>query len=183
MSLWFFLHESAYDHITQREENIDYDAWNIQHHTNLFETSYCVPLREATWPKNHYPTYIPLFQHWHFSFPVDISFGWPPKSVTHHYQHKYWNIFFISWCHYHSTHVKFPKINSFLSIQLWTFFFSNSQILIFTDAIVWTFCFLIQLLNFSLVFLFVLQLCFVLALQPYAWYNSVKSLFLKFAVI
>ena len=103
-----------------REKNIDRDACSIQHHTNSSEISYYGPLMEAAWPENHHPIYIPLFQRRRFSFPIDINFGWPRKSVTHPYQHKYWNTLFLVF-HYHSTHIKLPKINSFLSIQLQTF--------------------------------------------------------------
>ena len=37
--------------------------------------------------------------------------------MTHPNQHKYWNILLLDF-HYHSTHIKFQKLNSFLSIQL-----------------------------------------------------------------
>ena len=64
----------------------------------------------------------------------------------------------------------------FLPIQLSTILLLNFTLtLIFTNIIIrmfYFFCFLIQLLNFSLVFFsFDLQLCFVLSLQPYTWYN------------
>ena len=78
------------------------------------------PLMEPAWPENHHPIYHSLFQRRRFSFPVDTNFGWPRKSVIHPDQHKYWNILFLDF-HYHSTHIKCPKINSFLSIQLRTF--------------------------------------------------------------
>ena len=101
---------------TSREEH-----WPrcLQHSTshNSSETSYYNPLMEAGWPENHHPTYIPPFQCQHFSFPIDINFS---KSVIHLYQPKYWNTLFLDF-HYHSAHIKFHKINSFLSIQLWTF--------------------------------------------------------------
>ena len=101
-----------------REKNINHDTCSIQHHTNLSETSYYGPLMETAGPENHHPTYIPPFQCRSFSFPININFDWPHKF--HPYQHKYRNILFLDF-HYHSTHIKFPKINSFLSIQLGTF--------------------------------------------------------------
>ena len=67
------------------------------------------------------PINIQLFQRRRFPFPVDINFGWPRKYGTLPYQYKYWNIL-ISRFPYHSTCVKFPKINLFLSIQQRTFF-------------------------------------------------------------
>ena len=96
--------------------------WHLQHSTSqkIVLTFLVRPLMEPSWPENHYPTYIPLFQHQCFSFPLNINFGWLCKSVTHHYQHKYWNIFILDF-HYNSTHIKFPKINSFLFIRLQTF--------------------------------------------------------------
>ena len=76
-----------------------------------------------------------------FSFPVGLNFGWPRKSVTHLYQHKYWNIF-ISWFYYHSAQIKFPKINLFLRIQQLNILLLNfTHIFIFTNTIIWTFCF------------------------------------------
>ena len=69
------------------------------------------PLMEAAWPENHHSIYMPLSQRRRFFFSVDINYGWPRKSVTNT------NIgtFFLDF-HYHSTHIKIPKINSFLSI-------------------------------------------------------------------
>ena len=77
-------------------------------------------LTMALWWKPHdlritTPTYIQPFQCWHFSFPININFGWPCKSVIHPYQHKYWNILLLDF-HYHTIHIKFPNIDSFLSI-------------------------------------------------------------------
>ena len=70
------------------------------------------------------------------------NFGWLHKPLTHPYQHKYRNIF-ISWFYYHSTHVKIPKINSFLPIWLLNILLLNfTHIFIFTNTIIWTFCFL-----------------------------------------
>ena len=161
MSLWFFLHESAYEHTTvaalpgsahpsgwnvtlylqfkrffsffhpisnlphqsfwgrfnpkrdykmvyesskgssaprPQEKNIDRDACSIQHHTNPSD------------PRITTPTYIQSFQRRCFSFPIDINFGWPHTSVTHPYQHKYWNILLLAF-HNYSTPIKFPKFN------------------------------------------------------------------------
>ena len=70
---------------------------------------------------------------------------------------------FISQFYYDSRHIKIPKINSFLPIQLPNILLLNfTHIFIFTNTIVWTFCFfclLKWLLNISLVMLFDLQLC------------------------
>ena len=37
---------------------------------------------EAAWPENYHSTNIPLFQRRRFSFPIDINFGQPRKSVS-----------------------------------------------------------------------------------------------------
>ena len=88
---------------TLREKHWLHNVYSIQHHTFLSD------LRIIT------PTYIQPFQCWHY-----INFGWLHKSVIHPYQRKYWNILLLVF-HYHSTPVKFPKFNLFLSMQLWTF--------------------------------------------------------------
>ena len=64
---------------------------SLQHSTSRkFVLTFLLrPLMEAAWPENHHLIYIPPFQRWRFSFPIDINFGWPRKSVTHPYQHKY----------------------------------------------------------------------------------------------
>ena len=146
------------------------EEYRPQHSTshNSSETSYYGPLMEA---ENHHPTHIPLFQRWRFSFPIDINFGWPRKSVTHPYQHKYWNILLFDF-HYHSTHIKFPKINSFLSIQIRTFSSQFHRHFVFTNQIVWTLCFLfinIIVKFFTCLLVWFAVLCFVLSLQPYAY--------------
>ena len=51
---------------------------------------------ETSWPENPTPTNIPLFQRRHFSFPIDINFGRLRKTLTHPYQHNYWNIVYFS---------------------------------------------------------------------------------------
>ena len=99
-------------------------AYNIQLHTIPILNSQMRLLIKTTWPENHHPTFILFLQHQCF-FPVDINFGWPRKSLTHPYQHKYWNILFPDSTP--SQRIKFPKINSFLSIQRRTFFFSISH--------------------------------------------------------
>ena len=103
------------------QEYINHNACSIQHHTSCLKL-----LTMALWWKPHdaritTPTYISPFQHQHFFFPIDINFSWLHKSVTNSYLHKYWNILLLC-CHYHSALIKFPKINLFLSIQLWTFY-------------------------------------------------------------
>ena len=88
-------------------------AFNItQTHLKFLTTAL---LTEAAWPENHQPTYITLLQRQCFSFPVSINFGWSRKSVIHPFQHKYWNVLLLDF-HFHSTHINFPKFNSFLSI-------------------------------------------------------------------
>ena len=96
-------------------------------------------------PHLHFTSSAPAF-----SFPVDINFGWPRNPLTYPYQHKYWNIF-IARFYYHTTHVKIPKINSFLSRQspniLSSLFHSNSHIHRYNclKVLFFFFVFLIQL--------------------------------------
>ena len=55
--------------------------------------------------------------------------------------------------------------------------FSYTDILIFTNTIVWTFCFLfvnIIIKFFNCLLVWFATLCFVLSLQPYAWYNIIQ---------
>ena len=147
------------------EKNIDRDACSIQHHTNSSKFSYYGPLMKAAWSENHHPTYIPPFQRRRFSFPIDINFGWLRKYVTHPYQHKYRNILLLDF-NYHSTCVKLPKVNWFLSLQLRSF---SPQFQTFTNTIVWTFCLLfvnIIVKFFTCLLVWFATLYFVLSLQP-----------------
>ena len=115
---------------------------------------------EATLPENHHPTNIPPFERRCFSFPIDVNFGLPCKTVSHPYQHKYWNVLLLDF-HYHSIRIKFPKIKSFLSIQLANIFFSFSQTFLYSPTQLFepfVSCLLIYK-NISLAFLFDLQLC------------------------
>ena len=72
--------------------------------------------------------------------------------MTLPYQRKYWNNFIFQF-YYHSTHVKIPKINSFLPIQL-----LNILLLNFTHIFIFKFSHFVSLfvhtvVTFSLVFL------------------------------
>ena len=116
-------------------KNAQPDAWistgdtcNIQHHTAVL----------LTFLLQHSISSTPAF-----SFPVDINFGWPRKSVTQSNQHKYWNIY-ISQFYNNSTHVNFPKLNSLLPIQLPNILLLNfKHILIITNTIIRIFLFLL----------------------------------------
>ena len=96
-----------------------------------------------------------------FSFPIDINFSWPCKSVTHSYQYKYWNILNFTTIQLTSKFLK--SIHSYqynyrtFYFSIWhTFLYSPTQLL----EHFYFFCLLIQLLNFSIDFLsFNLHLC------------------------
>ena len=117
------------------------------------------------------PTYIPPFQRRRFFFPVDINFGWPSKSVTHPYQHNYWNILLLDF-HYHSTHIKIPKFYSFLSIQPRTFFSQIHRHSYIHQHKCLNLCFLfvnIIIKIFTCLFVWFATLCVVLSFQPHAY--------------
>ena len=150
------------------------DTRNVQHNTIFVLTFLLRLLMETAWPEN-YPSHLHSTSSMSaFSFPVDMNFGWPRKAATHSYQHKY----FISQFYNHSTHIKLPKINAFLPIQLPNILLLNlTHVLITTNTIINTFLFLL-FVNIVVKFfpcLFVVWFaspCFVLSLQPYAWYNK-----------
>ena len=133
----------------------------LQHSTsyNSSEISYYSLLMEAARPENHTPIYIPPFQHRCFSFLIDINLGWLHKSMTHPYQHIYWNILLLDF-HYHSTknnyQYNYKRLLNFI------------EILIFTNTVVWTFCFLfvniiIKLFTYVLVWFATVFFCPFLA--------------------
>ena len=120
----------------------DFEKWTSTTMPAAFNinTTHLKLLTMALWWEPHDPriTTPPTFHGWYaikpkqstnlrsnfstpiFSLPCWYKLWLTAKSVTHPYQHKYWNILLLNF-HSHSPHIKFPKINSFLSIQLRTF--------------------------------------------------------------
>ena len=145
----------------------------------------CLYLLTAAFERNHMTQESP--PHLHsisstptFCFPVDINFGWLHKSVTHHYQHKYWNILFLSFTTIQHTSNFQKLINSYqynywifyLSISL-TFSCSSTQLLehfyfsLFVNSVVKFFT--------CLFVIWFTTMCFVLSLQPYTRYNMLNQ--------
>ena len=131
------------------------DNCNIQHHTTPILNFLLRLLLEATWPENHHLHLHSTSSTPAFSFPADVNFGWPRKSATHSYQYKYWNILRFN----------FTTIQHMSNFLKWThsyqcnyriFYFSISHSFSYPPTqLLEHFCFLIfliQLLNFSLVF-------------------------------
>ena len=116
-----------------------------------------------------------------FTMPVSLMFALKPKFSTQPLPREIRQDY-TCWFHKHWELVKFPKINSFLSIHLLArYFFSISHTTyIFIKELFERFlaCFLIELWNFSLIFLlFHLQQCIFwsFACRAYAWCKMFKT--------